>query len=157
MSIILKTCDNVEFIVPRNIAVMSLLIADMISDEESEDIDHIIPLINIDAKILTSVLEFLVYNISNPFEKVQPPITTNNMRDIVDEWYSIYTDLEKPELFKNLMAADYLNIPTLLDLLIIKVATTIVNKTKYDVASQYVVSDLASEEEEMFLNNETWI
>ncbi|KAH9254893.1 hypothetical protein BASA81_007143 [Batrachochytrium salamandrivorans] len=100
----------------RKACLQSVLIADMLTDDEEGDDSEIpeIPLLEVSLPVLELVVQFLNHHKDNPMKQIQRPIQTNVMEEIVDEWDAKFIALETNQemLFKIILAANYLNIPS---------------------------------------------
>mmetsp|Transcript_27074 Transcript_27074/g.23925 ORF Transcript_27074/g.23925 Transcript_27074/m.23925 type:complete len:117 (+) Transcript_27074:33-383(+) len=99
--------------VDQETVVLSVLIKSMIDDSGTEED---IPLPNVSKNILDIVLEFCRHVKENPLQEIEKPLKTDNLRDIVADWYADYVDLEQEILFEVILAANYLDIKPLLEL-----------------------------------------
>ena len=93
--------------------VLSVLIKSMIDDSGT---DEDIPLPNVTKSVLIKVLEFCKYVKEHPLQEIEKPLKTDNLRDIVSEWFASYVEVEQEELFEVILAANYLDIKPLLEL-----------------------------------------
>ena len=85
--------------------------------------DEDIPLPQVDYEILFKIMNFLKKLDKKPMPKIQKPIRNCDGPLIKDTWYNKFIDYtSKKELFKVIMAANYLNIEPLLELGCAKVA-----------------------------------
>ena len=57
---------------PRNVAIMSGLIKEMIPEDEEEEAD--LPLPNVKKEILERVIEFLKHHENDPMPKIEKPL-----------------------------------------------------------------------------------
>lgn len=55
-----------------------------------------------------------------PFGEIQKPLMTLKMEEVVPEWYAEFADVDLDLLYKIIMAAHYMEIPPLLDLMCAK-------------------------------------
>jgi len=148
--------DKVE--ISRKAAVMSKLIEQMLQDDDDPDEIPEIPLMEVSKEILDKVVEFLNHHKDDPMRDIQKPITTNDLKSIVGEWDARYIDLEQEKLFKVILAANYLDIPSLLDLGICKVACMIKGKDPEEVKKMFNIEpDITPEEEKMVRDANPWI
>ena len=79
----------------------------------------------------------------SPFEDINKPVKSS-MRDIVDEWYVNFLEMDNQEqLFKIIMAANYMDIEPLLDLTCASVATIIKGKSPEEVRKIFNIVEKA--------------
>lgn len=114
--------DGSEFPITVEVAKMSELVASLM-EEADEDGSRVIkvPLPNVSTNTLRKVVEFC-----NHYQEVEPmrsiergPLRSTNMADHVQLWYAEFVDdarCTKDELFELLLAANYMDIETLLNL-----------------------------------------
>lgn len=173
INVVLVSNDEVpvEFSVPIEHAQKSLVIGQFLSksgenngddgsDEEggmSEEEDDLadndgkkFPLNEVDADNLKKIVEFLSYEYDHPFDKISKPLISNDMNEIVkDEFYVKFVDFKDQTLLMNLLkAANYLNIPSLLDLCCAKVASLLKDKSPEEVKKTFNIEGEFTEEEE---------
>jgi S-phase kinase-associated protein 1 len=108
--------------VTRKAAYMSELMKSMLADDDDPTEVPEIPLLEVSKEILDMVVQFLNKHKDDPMKEITKPIQTNELKQIVGDWDANFIDLEQEKLFKVILAANYLDIPSLLDLGICKVA-----------------------------------
>jgi len=146
--------DKIE--VSRKAAEMSHLIKEMLEEDEEDNPD--IPLPNVQKSALKKVVEFCERHTENPMPQISRPIKNNDMKLIVGEWDANYIDIEQEVLFKVILAANYLDIPDLLDLGCAKIASMIKNKTPDEIKDLFNIDkNSTSEEEEQVRKENPWI
>jgi S-phase kinase-associated protein 1 len=131
-TVILVAPDGQRVEVARNVAEMSVLIKEMLADDEDEDVPEI-PLPNVQKDILDKVIEFCTHHVNDPMPEIEKPLKSNNMADVVPEWDANFIDVEQSTLFSIILAANYLDLPNLLDLSCAKVASMIKGKTPEEI------------------------
>lgn len=160
--------DEVQFQVEKRLAIQSELIKTMIDDPDEEgdqedEEDQYIPLPNVKAVILTHVIEFFQINFDN--EKDEPrelnipkPIQSTEMSEIVESFYVDYINkFDQEVLFEIILAANYMDIQSLLDLSCAKVASMIKGKSPEDIRSTFnIVNDFTPEEEAQIREENKW-
>lgn len=144
--------------ITRKAANMSELMKSMLADDEDPDEIPEIPLLEVSKEILDKVVQFLNYHKDDPMREIQKPIVTNDLKAIVGEWDANFIDLEQETLFKVILAANYLDIPSLLDLGICKVACMVKGKEPEEVKKMFNIEpDITPEEEKMVRDANPWI
>ena len=118
--------------VPRNVAEMSVLVKEMLSDDDEEETPEI-PLPNVQKEILEKVIEFCTHHVNDPMQDIEKPLKSQNMFEVVSEWDANYIEVDQATLFAIILAANYLDIPSLLDLSCAKVASMIKGKTPEEI------------------------
>jgi len=104
---------------------------------------------HVETPILEKVIEYLKYHYNNPAKPIPKPLTSNNLRDFVDEWDAKFSETDQDTMFKVLLAANYMDIQPLLLLQCAKVASLMRGKTPEDIRKTFNIrSDYTPEEEE---------
>jgi len=154
----LATTD-VTIKIPRNEVIMSELIKCMIEDDDSDMVE--IPLQEGKIDTLLKTTEYFKYHYNNPLREIPKPLPSNDLIKYVDEFdYNLVTfpSDSQDKLFELILFANYLNIPSLLNLGIAKIAS-ILKDQRSDVYLKYLgleAEPTASEEREIRLRN-PWI
>jgi S-phase kinase-associated protein 1 len=130
--VILVSPEGQKVEVPRNVAEMSVLIKEMLADDEDDESPEI-PLPNVQKEILDKVVEFCTHHVNDPMAEIDKPLKSNVMTDVVSEWDANFIDVEQSTLFSIILAANYLDLPSLLDLSCAKVASMIKGKTPEEI------------------------
>ncbi|KAG2352823.1 Skp1 family, dimerization domain-containing protein [Suillus spraguei] len=108
----LVTSDNVEFVVDKEVVERSALLRDFISEGES------VPLANVSSTVLSKVIEYCEHHRR----------TTD-----IGEWDQEFMTVDHKMLFDIIIAANYLNIKSLLELGCKVVANLIKGKTPDEI------------------------
>jgi len=106
---------------------------------------------HIETAILQKVVDYLVHHLNNPAKNIPKPLTTSNLTEVVDAWDAKFADMENNQdnMFKVLLAANYMDIGPLLNLMCAKVATLMRGKTPEEIRRVFNIrSDYTPEEEE---------
>eukprot|EP00450_Noctiluca_scintillans_P005353 CAMPEP_0194490252 /NCGR_PEP_ID=MMETSP0253-20130528/9534_1 /TAXON_ID=2966 /ORGANISM="Noctiluca scintillans" /LENGTH=214 /DNA_ID=CAMNT_0039330861 /DNA_START=33 /DNA_END=674 /DNA_ORIENTATION=+ len=151
----LKSSQGEVFEVEPEVACMSTLIKNMVDDSGT---DEEIPLPNVKTAILSKVIDYCKYHKDNQPEEIQKPLRSTNLCDCgVSEWDSEYVNIEQEVLFELILAANYLDIKSLLDLSCAKVASMIKGKTTEEIRKQFnIVNDFTPEEEAQVREENRW-
>ena len=145
-------------ITPRMAAMSRLLLLnleDEMSTEEDETVEtappppptRTIPLPNVQTRELIRVVAFMREHLERPLPAIQKPLRSARMRDLVSAWDADFVDLEQEELFALILAANYLDMPALLDLTTAKAASMIKGKTPAEIRAIFGGSAAQEEEE----------
>jgi S-phase kinase-associated protein 1 len=139
--------EDVEFIVPLEVAKMSELVSSMVdeasddedNDDDYDDNDHEttsgiikVPLLNVSTRVLQQVLDFCThYHTVEAMPWIEKgPLRSTNLADLIPPWYATFVnDMDKEELFQLLLAANYMNIEALLNLTGPAIASRIMGKS----------------------------
>ncbi|KAH9256640.1 hypothetical protein BASA81_005144 [Batrachochytrium salamandrivorans] len=113
-------------------AMHSGLVSSMVSG--SEDVGVLdIPLLQVESHVATKVAEFLTHHELQPYEfipKPLPRLSFVSMHDLCrDKWDAQFADQLQVDnlLYDVMLAANFLDIPTLLDLCVVKLAAELQN------------------------------
>jgi len=146
-----------QFPVPRGVANMSELVKSMMDDDEDEDETKEIPLPNVKAQVLRKVIEFCEHHLEEPMTEIEKPLKSQNMADVVQQWYATFVDLEQVLLFELILAANYMDIKPLLDLTCATVASMIKGKTPEEIRATFnITNDFSPEEEAQVREENKW-
>ncbi|OJD40289.1 ubiquitin-protein ligase [Diplodia corticola] len=122
-NIILTTSDGVELVVERRAAEKSALIKDLIEDFGGH-VYQPIPIANVDEQTMRKIIEWCEQE-------------TNN----AGEWAAKFLEVDQDELFEIILAANYLDIKSLLDAACNAVANKITGKTPQDLCHLFNITD----------------
>eukprot|EP00435_Cladocopium_sp_Y103_P043352 s755_g12.t1 len=131
--VLLKSSQGEIFEVEPEVACMSTLVRNMVDDSGT---DEEIPLPNVKTAILSKVIDYCKYHKDSPPEEIQKPLKSTNLVECgVSEWDNEYVNIEQEVLFELILAANYLDIKSLLDLTCAKVASMIKGKNTEDCSA----------------------
>ncbi|KAI8554031.1 hypothetical protein RHMOL_Rhmol05G0065700 [Rhododendron molle] len=146
--IVLKSSDGETFEVEETVALESQTIKHMIEDDCA---DNTIPLPNVTSKILAKVIEYCRKHVeASGAGKAADDVD----KDAADEealkkWDAKFVEVDQGVLFDLILAANYLNIKSLLDLTCQTVADMIKGKTPEEIRKTFnIKNDFTPEEEE---------
>ena len=141
MTTILISKDLEKFNVSTEIAKYSKLIDSML--ETLSDEDNIeVPLLNVESNILKYIITYLEYYSVSPHGDIDKPIRSDDMKDNVsDEWYANFIDKSQEDIFNIILAANYMDIQSLLDLSCAKIATLIKGKSPEEIREVFNIQD----------------
>jgi len=124
---------------------------------EDSGTDEAIPLPNVKSEILEKVIEYCKHHKDNPPEEIAKPLKTSNLEEVVSQWDAAFVDVEQDKLFELILAANYLDIKSLLDLTCAKVASMIKGKSPEEIRKQFnIVNDFTPEEEAQVREENKW-
>ncbi|MQL41347.1 hypothetical protein EI012_25910 [Escherichia coli] len=146
--ITLKSSDGEAFEVDEAVAIESQTIKHMIEDDCA---DSGIPLPNVTSKILAKVIEYCKKHVeaANPDDKISD--------EDLKAWDADFVKVDQATLFDLILAANYLNIKSLLDLTCQTVADMIKGKTPEEIRKTFnIKNDFTPEEEEEVRRENQW-
>lgn len=131
--------------VPLNIALQIGIIRDLMDDSESESdddsVERKIPIPTIPTLLFEKILEYLVLHQNNPAPKIVKPIIGDNLNAVVndsDQGFINNLPLNgDANVFDILEAANFLEIPPLVDLCLTKIAIAVRGKTLDQVREDF--------------------
>ncbi|CAL0331928.1 unnamed protein product [Lupinus luteus] len=146
--ITLKSSDGEAFEVEEAVALESQTIKHMIEDDCA---DNGIPLPNVTSKILAKVIEYCKKHVEATSSEEKP-----NDEDL-KAWDADFVKVDQATLFDLILAANYLNIKSLLDLTCQTVADMIKGKTPEEIRKTFnIKNDFTPEEEEEVRRENQW-
>ncbi|KAL1354651.1 hypothetical protein HN51_006710 [Arachis hypogaea] len=130
--IILKSSDGEAFEVDEAVALESQTIKHMIEDDCA---DSGIPLPNVTSKILAKVIEYCKKHVDAAASEEKPSEEDLKM------WDAEFVKVDQATLFDLILAANYLNIKSLLDLTCQTVADMIKGKTPEEIRKTFNIKN----------------
>ncbi|CAI9769026.1 unnamed protein product [Fraxinus pennsylvanica] len=151
--IVLKSSDGETFEVEEKVAVESQTIKHMIEDGCA---DTSIPLPNVTSKILAKVIEYCKRHVDAAADGT--PATADRVADEdLKTFDADFVKVDQSTLFDLILAANYLNIKSLLDLTCQTVADIIKGKTPEEIRKTFnIKNDFTPEEEEEVRRENAW-
>jgi S-phase kinase-associated protein 1 len=129
-------------------------------DERDEHTSYAVPEIPVpavDSIALAKVIEFCEHYVRDPMTEIEKPIRSDDMGKIVQRWYADFVDVEQSLLFEVMLAANYMDIPPLLNLTCAAVACMIKGKTPEEIRKKFnIVNDFTPEEEKQLMAENRW-
>ncbi|KAL7150914.1 hypothetical protein ABFS83_05G145700 [Erythranthe nasuta] len=147
--IVLMSNDGVTFTVEESVAARSQTINQMIEDGCS---DGNIPLPNVDSKTLEMVIEYCTRH-----DKAERMVEAE-AKAAAEEYDAELMKVDvKTTLFNLLMAANYLNVDSLLKLAALAAGNAIQGKSPEQIRDTFgIINDLTPEEEDQIRKDNTW-
>nr|ABS17589.1 SKP1 component-like 1 [Humulus lupulus] len=148
--ITLKSSDGETLEVDEAVALESQTIKHMIEDDCA---DNGIPLPNVTSKILSKVIEYCKKHVGAPKAEDR----ASSVDDELKAWDADFVKVDQATLFDLILAANYLNIKSLLDLTCQTVADMIKGKTPEEIRKTFnIKNDFTPEEEEEVRRENQW-
>ena len=147
----MKSSDEETFVVVEAVAMMSQTIKHIIEDGCAGDV---IPLPNVPAKVLAKILEFCNRQVEIPKTDVDDYRRNSGVDEETKKWNKEYVEVEQDMLFDIILAANYLNIKSLLDLMCQTVADMMKGKTPEEIRQKFHIKNDYTEEEEAEVRRE---
>ena len=131
----LMTSDGELVEVEKDVAQHSVLIRGIIEDSGAEED---IPLPHVNKAILEKIIVYCKYINENTLPVIPKPLPANKeLSDVVDPWYADYINVEKKLLQDLMIATNFLDIPSLMDLCAAKYSTNIRGKTVEEIRAEF--------------------
>ena len=138
----IESNDNYTVSLPRKVAVCSSLIKNMLEDLSEAEETTTIPILTISREILEKAFEYCEHHL----EDLNTEITTESE---FSEWDKRFFGIEQSKLFELILAANFLDIKSLLDAGCKVVADQIKGKSVEEIRVHFIiVNDFTPEEEE---------
>ncbi|KAH6777064.1 SKP1-like 4 [Perilla frutescens var. frutescens] len=154
-TISLKSSDGETFEVEEAVAVESQTIKHMIEDDCA---DNSIPLPNVTSKILAKVIEYCKRHVAAASKASgDVALPEKGVEEDLKTFDAEFVKVDQATLFDLILAANYLNIKSLLDLTCQTVADMIKGKTPEEIRKTFnIKNDFTSEEEEEVRRENAW-
>jgi S-phase kinase-associated protein 1 len=147
----LTSSDGEVFVVDEEVANESQTVKNMIEDTGAEEM---IPLPNVSSKILAKTIEYCIYHVAASKKVDDKPAKSD---EDVKQWDGDFVKVDQATLFDLILAANYLNIKSLLDLTCSTVALMIKGKTPEEIRKTFnIKNDFTPEEEEEVRRENQW-
>ena len=157
MSVTLKSKDDKEIKVAKDVAEMSVTIRNLISDLDEIDDNSPIPVPNVSGTILDKVIQYCTYHKENPLPVVDEKAHDEKRTDDITPWDAEFCRVDQSTLFELILAANFLDIKSLLDLTCKTVANMIKGKTPEEIRKLFnIKNDFTPEEEEQIKKENAW-
>ena len=89
--------------------------------------------------------------------EIEKPLASARMKEVVSEWDAAFVNIEQELLFELILAANYMDIKSLLDLTCAKVASMIKDKTPEQIRETFnITNDFTPEEEARVREENKW-
>ncbi|KAL5717954.1 SCF ubiquitin ligase complex protein SKP1b [Ranunculus cassubicifolius] len=145
--ITLRSSEGEEFQVEETVVSQSITIKNMIEDDCT---DNGVPLPNVVASILAKIIEYCKKHV-----ETEDAAATND--EDLKKWDAEFVKVDQSVLFDLILAANYLNIKSLLDLTCQTVADMIKGKTPEEIRKTFnIKNDFTPEEEEEVRRENQW-
>lgn len=150
----LISAEGTTYEVEEPVACKSQLIKNMVEDAGTAEE---IPLPNVKSEILEKVIEYCRHYKDSTPQEIEKPLKSSIMNEVVPQWDAGFVDLEQDTLFELILAANYLDIKSLLDLSCAKVASMLKGKTAEEIRRQFnIENDFTPEEEAQVREENKW-
>jgi len=157
----LQSSDNEIFETDIAVAKCSGTIRTMLEDlgiDEANSEDEVVPLPNVNSAILRKVIQFCTYHKDDPVPSSTDDDENKEKRtDDITSWDADFLKVDQGTLFELILAANYLDIRSLLDVTCKTVANMIKGKTPDEIRKTFnIKNDFTPAEEEQVRKENTW-
>ena len=117
------------------------------------------PLKEIDEKNALKIKEYLTHFNGIAPPEIEKPLTSNNLKNVTDEWSADFLyKMTLDEIINLNFAANYMGINCLLDLCSAKIATFFKDKSEEEILKEFNITEPLTEEEKNKVTEENkWI
>jgi len=147
--------------ISRKACMLSNLMKSMLDDDDDKNVECELPFDDsITPRIMDLVLKFMEYHAENPMNEIKKPIESGVIEEIVGEWDAGFIKLEQDQetLVDLILAANYFDCQSLLDLGVLKIATMIYGKEPDQVKDMFGIDkDITEEEERAIRDSNMWV
>ena len=151
----LTSSDDASFTLPLNSILGSETVRNLVEDA---GIENPIPLPNVTGKILAKVVEYCNYHAEHPTPEFEDKKKDENRTDDIIPWDLDFCKVEQSMLFDLILAANYLDIRSLLDLTCKTVANMIKGKTPSEIRATFgIEKEFTDEEREQVRKENEWV
>ncbi|VVC45585.1 S-phase kinase-associated protein 1,SKP1 component, dimerisation,SKP1/BTB/POZ domain,S-phase kinase- [Cinara cedri] len=153
----LQSSDGEVFQIDFDIAKASVTIKTMVEDLGlKEDDEEIVPLPNVNARILNKVIQWATYHKDDP-QPAEDVEGREKRTDDISSWDADFLKLDQGTLFELILAANYLDIKGLLDVTCKTVANMIKGRTPEEIRKTFnIKNDFTAGEEEQLRKKIDW-
>ena len=124
---------------------------------EDAGLDEPIPIPQVKKAILDKILVYCKHLMENAPPEIDKPLRSNNLADVVSDWYADYVNVDQELLFEMILAANFLDIKSLLELCCAKVASIIKTMTIPEIRDYFhIENDFTPEEEAQIMDENRW-
>lgn len=146
----LKSKDEKEFSISEKAVKRSKLIEGIIEDYQD---NKIIPLPDVDGKILEKIIEYLNHYENSEPKIIKKPLKNYKMKEAFEKWdYDYINNMNIEDIINLLNASNYMDIDSLVQLCKNKIAYDIIEKPIDEVINIFKIYNDLSEEENELMN-----
>ncbi len=140
--------------IQKKTAMLSNLVKTVLDQDPSS---KEVPLPNVKGAILKKVIAYMEYHVTKPAKEIEKPLKSSEMTDVVEAWDAHFVNVPQDILFELILAANYMDIKSLLDLTCAKVASMIKGKSPEQIRILFnITNDFSPEEEEAVREENKW-
>ena len=153
--VILISSDSKTFELSAKAAKLSKLIKESIQSNTEDTVEFHVN--NVKGEVLKKVVEYLEHYKDEEPKKIERPLPSANFKECVCEWDFNYSDISLDIIFEIILAANYLDIPPLLELASAKVTSILKGKTSEEIREIFGINNnFTPEEEQQIIEEKKW-
>ena len=153
-TITLVSSDGEKMQIAAKAAQRSQLVKGIIEDYPD---DAEVPLNNVKSNILKKIKEYLEHYADTEPKEIERPLASQNYQECVDAWDFEFINVDLDLVFEIILAANYMDIKSLLELASSKVASIIKGKTPEEIRKTFnIQNDFTPEEEQQIREENQW-
>jgi S-phase kinase-associated protein 1 len=151
---VLCCVDKQKLEIAENVAKFSKLIQIM-AEGDPDEVNFMLP--NVTFEVLLRVCEYMNHLKSCCPTEIEKPLQSSMMETMVSKWEADFIEVDQQVLFDLILAANYMDIPSLLNLACAKVASMIKGKTAEQIRTTFdITNDFTPEEEDAVRVENEW-
>src|SRR3989338_2401540 len=158
-----ESIKNNSLVVDVDVARQSLLIKDMVEDMDEEELNEgtEIPLPNVEFEVLKKCVDYMKYHVTAKVAEIPKPLQgtiEEFLKSVKADFELAFIDkLTNETIIEIIMAANYMNINDLLQLMCAVIASQIKGKTPEHIRELFgIENDFTPEEEERIREENKW-
>lgn len=150
--------DNAIMEVDRVVIERSILIKNLLIDTEVQSSREApIPIPNVNEAVLRKVLEWCEHHRNDPPQAQDEESDARKKSTDIDDWDQKFMQVDQEMLFEIILASNYLDIKSLLDVGCKTVANMIKGKSPEEIRKTFnITNDFTPEEEEQIRRENEW-
>lgn len=153
-TITLVSSDGEKLRISAKAAQRSQLVKGIIEDYPD---DAEVPLTNVKSNVLKKIKDYLEHYADSEPREVERPLVSQNYQECVDSWDFEYINVDLDLVFEIILAANYMDIKSLLELASSKVASIIKGKSPEEIRKTFnIQNDFTPEEEQQIREENQW-
>jgi len=117
-TVLLRSKDGDARVVKRAICMQSELLKTMLTNDKEADE---CPLPQVSTKMLDLIISYLTYHHENAAVEIEKPLKSATITEVVCKWDAEFIDVSQEMLFEFILAANFMDMKSLLDLACAKV------------------------------------
>ncbi|OAA66012.1 sulfur metabolism regulator [Niveomyces insectorum RCEF 264] len=155
----LQSNDGTVIVVDYEVATRSALLNTMLEDLKGMGIEDVgpVPLPNVNEAVLRKVIEYCEHHRNDPLTGHEEETESRKKTTDIEEWDQKFMQVDQEMLFEIILAANYMDIKSLLDVGCKTVANMIKGKSPEEIRKTFnITNDFTPEEEEQIRRENEW-